>query len=907
MADDVSVRWTRVQTLFEQALDRPKDEQSAWLRAQCGDDPDLYHEVEALLEGDTNQHTLFEGRVADLLTPSDFNAALVTSRAGDRVGPWELADRIGEGGMGAVYRAHRADDFEQTAALKLIKPGMDSEAVVARFQAERQILARLQHPGIARLLDGGLTDERRPYFAMELVDGQPITSYCDDRQLGVADRLRLFVQVCEAVRYAHQSLVVHRDLKPSNILVSPDGEVKLLDFGIARVLEDDRDLELTRTGQRVLTPSYAAPEQVRGEAPTTATDVYALGGLLYRLLCGVPPIDTEGRSAAEVELAVLNEIPKRPSDRVTMDAARHRETSENELATRLRGDLDVICLKALEKEPERRYGSAGELLSDVQRQLDGQPIEARPATRRYRAGLFVKRHRAGVLGTAAALIALVALTGFYTVRLANERDRAEAEAETAQQTAEFLENLFEGATPDGSQGLELTAADLLRAGTRQLEEDLEDQPGVRADLYRVVGKVYRKLGAYDSSVVYLERALAIRQQLDDPLALSEVQSHLAASLRRAGDPERAIELNQAALAIQSEHLGPDAPDVGVLHSAIGAAYHDLAQLDEAEAAYRTAIRILADQPDFADDADGAMNNLAGLLYNRQDYAEAAEIAGRVVRSQEARYDSSRMTVGMAYGTYGMALHDSGDLDGAETAYRSAIRIFRRLSGEDHPSLAYPLLDLGSLQLERGDFDEAQSSIREAMRIQEASLGSDSPELAISNAKLGFLYLESDRLEEAGQQFQTSLGVLRPALGDEHYRVAESAGGLAQVYTNLGDHARAEPLYREASAAFASSFGEDNPHSANYEVRRANALHQLGRSAEADRLFAEAMPHAREVLAEDDTKRATAERLYGSYLADTGQCTEATSVLQNAEALYRQLEDADSAREARQARTRCRTS
>ena len=905
---DITARWTRIQTLFEQALDRPKDEQSAWLRAQCGGDPELYREVDALLEGDAHRHTLFDGRAADLLTPSDFGAALVTSREGERVGPWRLGDRIGEGGMGAVYRAHREGDFQQTAALKLIKPGMDSEAVVARFQAERQILARLQHPGIARLLDGGLTDQKRPYFAMELVDGEPITAYCDERQLDVPARLHLFTQVCEAVRYAHRQLVVHRDLKPSNILVVEDASATprpvLLDFGIARLLADDSDLELTRTGHRVLTPSYAAPEQLRGEPPTTATDVYALGGLLYRLLCGAPPIDTEGRSVAEVELAVLNDTPKRPSDCVTLDAARNRSASEDELARTLRGDLDVICLKALETEPERRYGSAAELLSDVQRQLEGQPIEARPATRRYRTGLFLKRHRAGVVGTAAAVIALIALTGFYTARLANERDRAEAEAATAQQTAEFLEGLFEGADPDEAQGLELTAADLLQAGSRQLEEDLEDQPEVRADLHLVIGKVYRKLGAYDSSRTHLERALALRQQLGDPLGASEVQSHLAVTLRRAGDPEQAIEMNRAAIATQSALVGPDDPEVGVLYSSLGAAYHDLGKLDEAEAAYRETLRILDRQPDYADDRDAVQNNLSGLLYNRQEYAEAAEMAGRVVKSQMERYGPTRTSVGIAWGTYGRALHDSGDPDGAEAAYRQSIDIFRRLLGDDHPSLAYSLLDLGSLQMDRGDYAESEATIREAIRIREAAYAPGDPYIGRAVKNLGFLYLDIGRLDDAELQFTRALESLRPGLGNDHYRVAESAGGLAKVYAAQGRFARAEPLFREAAATFASALGEDNTNAAEYRVRHADALHQLGRNAEAERAFAEAVPLARELLSEDDAKRATVEQLYGSYLASAGRCADATPVLQQAETLFRQLDEAGGVREVRQARARC---
>ncbi|MGB3544379.1 serine/threonine-protein kinase, partial [Rubrivirga sp.] len=380
--NDPVTRWPEIQTLFEQALDRPPDERTAWLRSVCGDDLEVYREVEALLEGDRDQHTVFAGSALDLLAPADLEDALVPSKTGERVGPWVLGERIGAGGMGAVYRAQRADGFEQTAALKRIKPGMDSEAVLARFRAERQILARLEHPGIARLLDGGLAGDGRPYFAMELVEGEPITDYCDGLGLEVDERLRLFVEVCDAVAYAHRQLVVHRDLKPSNVLVTDleDGtrQVKLLDFGIARVLSDDHGDGLTRTGQRVLTPSYAAPEQHRGESPSTATDAYALGVLLYRLLTGTLPTEDKGELAA-LSTSVPTE-PSRPSTRV-QDAATRRD---------LEGDLDTIILKALRLEPERRYGSAAELGADVRRYLEDVPIEARPATAGYRARLFVR-------------------------------------------------------------------------------------------------------------------------------------------------------------------------------------------------------------------------------------------------------------------------------------------------------------------------------------------------------------------------------------------------------------------------------------------------------------------------------------------------------------------------------------
>ena len=538
-------RWTRVQTLFENALDRPPDERSAWLRSVCGNEPDVYREVEALLDGDRHQHALFEGRALDLLGPDDVEAALEQSGAagasglsheGERVGPWVLGERLGEGGMGAVYRAERADGaFEQTAAVKLVKPGMDSAAVLARFEAERQILARLEHPSIARLLGGGLTADARPYFAMELVEGEPLTDHADAHRLGVGARLRLFARVCEAVRYAHQGLVVHRDLKPSNILVAQgadgEAEVKLLDFGIARLLGGDADATLTRTGQRILTPGYAAPEQVRGEAPTTATDVYALGGLLYRLLCGDAPIGTEGRTPREVELAVLDETPPRPSTCVTPDAARDRGTTETALARRLRGDLDTVCLKALAKDPARRYGSAAEMLADVRRHLSGLPIEARPASRGYRLRKFVARHRAAVLATAAGVLLLAGVVGAYTVRLATARDQAEGEARRSEEVVAFLKDLLLGASPYEAPGEELTARELVDRGAARVDTALADEPATQAALQALIAEVYMDLGRPEDAVPLYRRALATLEMEGLAPEAATAQRELGRALR----------------------------------------------------------------------------------------------------------------------------------------------------------------------------------------------------------------------------------------------------------------------------------------------------------------------------------------------------------------------------------------
>ncbi|MEM8559919.1 MAG: serine/threonine-protein kinase, partial [Bacteroidota bacterium] len=694
---DATTRWTRIQNLFEQARARPTDERTAWLRAACGNEPEVYDHVAAMLDGADHEHDLFSGQALDLLSadflPSEvLSVGGIGSREGERVGPWVLGTRLGSGGMGDVYRAVRTDGFEQQAALKLVKPGMDSRAVLARFEAERQILARLQHPGIARFLDGGLTERGRPYFAMEYVEGEPITDHCDRRSLSVDARLALFAEVCEAVRYAHRSLVVHRDLKPSNILVVEREEDEaprpvLLDFGIARVLDDGDhpDGGLTQTGQRVLTPSYAAPEQIRGEPPTTATDVFALGGLLYRLLSGVRPIETEGRTPVQVEQAVLEETPRAPSTAVTAEAGRTRGMTADALAKRLRGDLDVICRTALRKEPERRYGSAAELLADVRRHLGGLPIEARSATRAYRLRKFVGRHRGAVVATAVALIALVALTGVYTVRLAAERDRAEAEAATSAQTVAFLRGLFEGANPDAGQGLDLTAADLLAAGASRIEADLNDQPDVQAVMHRTIGAVYQDLGAFDSARVHLERALALHETFGDPVEVATAQTALGTLLRRTSDLDRSIALHRAALATLQARRNPNAEDIGAVYASLGAALHDRGDLDEAEEAYRAALRHL-EQADAPQRRASALNNLSGLLHDRGHIEAAAGIREQLVAAREELHGPMHTSVALALTGLGVAYHDLGRYDEAEAAYRRAVEIDRALLGDAHPDL-----------------------------------------------------------------------------------------------------------------------------------------------------------------------------------------------------------------------------
>ncbi|MEL6614461.1 MAG: tetratricopeptide repeat protein [Bacteroidota bacterium] len=846
---DVADRWTRIQSLFESALERPEDERTAWLRAACGHDLELYREIESLLQGDAEQHSLFGGRAADLLSASDLEKAFSPSQTGERVGPWQLGERIGTGGMGAVYRAERASgDFEQTAALKLIKPGMDSEAVVARFEAERQILARLQHPGIARLLGGGLTDAGRPYFAMEYVDGEPITDYADARDLGIEARLRLFVDVCEAVRYAHQSLVVHRDLKPSNILVEKgmrDGRgmrdtagttpgvastpgtsggrddrsddakaphpsssriphpssprVKLLDFGIARLLEDDGDALLTRTGHRVLTPTYAAPEQIRGEAPTTATDVYALGGLLYRLLCGVRPLGAPEAPPREVEQAVLNDTPPPPSARISPEAAGARGTSETALARRLRGDLDTICLVALRKEPERRYGSAGEMLADVQRYLDGLPIQARPASRGYRMRKFVARHRAGVAGTAAAVVALVALTGFYTSRLAGERDRVEAEARRSEEVVTFLKDLLLGASPYEAPGEELTARELVDRGAARVDTALADEPATQATIQSLIAEVYMDLGRPEDAVPLYRRAFATLTAEGLAPEAATTQRELGRALREVEQTEDAeYHLRASLAALQS--IPTTAPtEIALTERHLGSLLRDKGEYEDAEALYRSALATARRDRGFADPlTTDIANSLVILLRATDRESEAADLMADVVEADRRTFAPNHPDLGVSLSTYASLLSRAERGPEALKVAREALAIFRAAHPDTtHPDIAGGVQGVALALWADGQLTAADRTYADAIARFKASRGIRDPRtLAAINGygdikeELGDLAAAADLYLEGAQ-----------AAGDIPRYAGVLWQKLAEVRARQGRWRDARGAFQRSAAAF----------------------------------------------------------------------------------------------------------
>ena len=502
----VDERWARVKELFEAAADLDPKERMALLEKECGGDEALRDEIESLIQSDQQTDAFIERPAFEIprdLFPDNVEEPFV----GRQFGAYQVIREIGRGGLGAVYLAARSDDeYRKQVAIKLVRRGLDTEDILRRFRNERQILAQLDHPNIARFIDGGTTDNGLPYFVMEYVKGEPINAYCDAHALPTTERLNLFRKVCAAVTYAHQNLVIHRDLKPSNILVTPEGEPKLLDFGIAKLLGPGDELfTQTMPALRVMTPEYASPEQVQGEKITTASDVYSLGVLLYELLTGQRPHRLKTPAPEEMARAVTEQEPERLSTALLHDS---RFTSHD--ARSLRGDLDNIVLMAMRKEPARRYSSVGQFSEDIRLHLEALPVIARKDTVAYRASKFVSRHQIGVAAAALVLLSLIG-GGVATLIEVRTARRAEAKAEAI---SGFLQKTLQASDPTVNLVGQPTVKDLLDDASKRLAtSELSDQPEVRAELQRIIGATYLSLGQYDPAQQNLSDAIQTQTRI----------------------------------------------------------------------------------------------------------------------------------------------------------------------------------------------------------------------------------------------------------------------------------------------------------------------------------------------------------------------------------------------------------
>lgn len=802
-----AARWARTCAVLDAVFDAPAGQHQQVLEEECAGDRELAREVASLLAEEAKREAWLDTSALEWaadLVDEDVPPRPAAS-PGDHVGSFRLVRELARGGMGTVWEAERADgQFEHRVALKLLKRGLDSDAILARFLQERRILARLEHSNIARLVDGGVTDNGRPYFAMELIDGEPITAWCDARRLSVRQRLELVRDVAGAVQYAHQQLVVHRDLKPSNVLVTETGEVKLLDFGIAKVLDPNLgradSATLTRIGWRMMTPEYAAPEQLQGEAATAATDVYALGVLLYELLAGRRPktVERPERSSAETTLRPLPRL----TTQIGEEVARVRGSSVERLKRTLRGDPETIVQHALEPEPERRYGSAQAFKDDLDRYLAGQPIRARPASPWYRAGKFVARNR---LGVAATVLVTLSLTGgllatAWQARAArHQASEAERQARRAEEVKDFLTNIFEASDPGEWRGQEITAPDLLARGARRAEEELAADPALHAEMLDTIGGLYVSLGDLDQARPLIEQSIERRRELfgEDHEAYAD-SLHLRArwlfgrgSLREAQTAgSRAVEILEARL---GRHAGT-----------------------------ATALGTLAD--------------IESALGNRQRAVRLRRRAMAIHRGFHGRVHKTVLEDLLSLGDVLIAL---GRFSDAEAAIDESLDIARRLYGAESTWVARVLNSRGRLLRERGDTRQALASYAQAVEIARG-FGPEHPDLTTYLVNFGVpLYIEG-RLDEARQVLEEAVDRAREMLPPEHFHLALMLNALALCHRQAGDPVAAEPLLRETTAIVEQSLGPDHDWTFTAWSNLGRVLLQQGRLAAAEPLLSRAL-------------------------------------------------------------------
>lgn len=861
--------WNRLERLFYAALELGPSERTAFLDRECGDDSELRQEVESLLA--------YSAKTLGVLKQPVEEAAqrLTWREVGQQVGPYRLISLLGEGGMGQVYLASRADHlYEQQVAIKLMHAGLkQAQSMLIRFSAERQILANLNHPNIARLLDAGVTDDGAPYLVMEYVNGIRIDEYCRRNKLNPRDILRLFLTVCSAVEYAHKNLVVHRDIKPANILVTADGAPKLLDFGIAKLLLPEVDeLSLTRPTERIMTPEYASPEQVRGEHVTTATDVYALGVLLYELLTGQAPFRLESKSPLEVARVICEQEPQAPS--MVIQSPNQQIAGEN--GSKLDGDLDNIVLMAMRKESSRRYVSASAMSADVQAYLSGYPVQARTDRWSYRSGKFVRRHKAGV---SVAAVAALALVGF-SIAMGVMARRANRERLTAERETQFLNSIFQAATPDESHGKQVMARDLLNQGAKRIDSELAGQPELQATMLDNVGRAYSAIGLQSQAESLLRRAYDIRRGTSGKEALDTASTEIAlgTAIRLQDEYKRAEPLFRDALAIRETKLGNNNLEVSESLDALGECLYWEDRLDEAEPLLRQALAI---QSGLNNDAtDATRNYLAWVLERRGNYPEAADLLRGAV-------DIDRRTKGVDSPDYLISLHDyagvlinSGNLDEAERIERHVLAQREKVFGTDDPDLYYPLNNLGRILLEKGEWQDAVPFLKRSLELRRKQ-GSKDPKLAGALSMWARALQQQGDYQQAEINYKEALQVARDSTGPASWVAAKITASRGLLEFDRGNYAGAEAFARQALEIERKLGREGTPEYASWLIDLAEARLYQGDSKGADPLLRQALTICEQKLNAGHPAIIAAQVRLGEALTQQGKVAEAEPLLRQA--------------------------
>ncbi|NBC27970.1 MAG: tetratricopeptide repeat protein [Bacteroidetes bacterium] len=792
-------RWKKIEYLCQEALGRREEDRIAYLKHSCADDPELFDEVKSLLEH-TGSYWLEEPLVH---MQSSYIFSENLSVSDQMIGPYRLIRPIAAGGMGQVYLAVRNDDqFERFVALKVIHKGGVSDELLDRFYEERQILARLNHSNIARLFDGGTTEDGRPWFAMEYVeDGTPINSYCRNNKLSIEQRLTLFQKVCSAVQYAHQNLIVHHDLKPENILITDRSEPKLLDFGIARFMDLDAPTGPDQDRVHLLTPEYASPEQVLNQPASTTNDIYSLGVILYELISGRLPYSFDENHPEAIRKTVCEQIPPPPS------AAAGSDISSS--------DLDDIILKAINKDQTKRYSSVEQLADDIRRHQQSLPVLAHEPSFLYRAGKFMSRNRLGVAVSGLLVVLVLSFSAVtYIQSLAIEKRAVEVEnqRDRAEQVSRFLINLFGSADPSEAGQPTLSAVELLHRGTEKIETELNNQPEIQAELYLVISEVYEQLGLYDRGIEMARQSLDLYKSFH-----GERHSDIAKSLnaigwlyRQKGNFEEAETYLQSSLAMRKSVLDTNHPDVA-------RTLNDLGVLKQSMGDYAATDSLLAQALDIRrryygdrhESVGVTLSNYAALKWRLGDLETAEEMMRNVLMILKHNLGEENLRVSTAMTNLAAILLSQRKIDEAETFYREALDINYRLVGEEHPDVANGLAHLGNLLRAKGEFEEAEQYLNQSLTLRKKLLGTDHVLVGVSSYTLGELYYDMKQYYRAERQLLSAVDIFGGLFPDGHARTAQVLQTLGELYLERETYRLAKPKLSEALAIMKRVYGKSD--------------------------------------------------------------------------------------------------
>ena len=809
-------RWELIQSIFHEVLDHPASERPALLTELCHGDESLIADVARMLREDESDDSVLDydfPRLAHALM--DDSAAATFS---ENFTPYRLKKLLGEGGMAVVWLAER-EDLGSLAAIKILRDASLSPARRRLFAREQQTLAQLNHPSIAQLHDADTLPDGTPYFVMEYVEGETLTNYCREQKPSLEQMLHLFRSVCEAVSYAHSQAIIHRDLKPSNILVKDDGSVKLLDFGIAkRIVDLQKRPRQTKTTPWLMTPAYAAPEQIRGELAGTQADVYALGVILYELLAGRLPYDLSDQTPGQVEHIIEQREPAPPSALARQASSRLRIGNANW------GELDVLCLKAIHKDVRRRYASVEALIRDIDHYLKREPLEARPDSLVYRTRRFVTRNRTALLQAGVVLGIILALSAFFTVRLARARSRVLASAASTQRIQNFMLTLFDGGDREVGPANSLSAASLVDRGVQEARA-FNGDPQTQIELYQTLATIYQKLGKFDRAEPLLRSALAM--QKNEPGSSSADSARILVSLGLLRIDQAHVsegeQLIRQGLAIDRQELPPGDPQTARAMSALGRALEERGAYNDAVATLNETVQIQSSHAADAADLAVSLNELAEVQYYLGHYDIADSLNQRTLAIDRRIYGTTHPRIADSLVNLGEIQHDLGRDADAEKYYREALAIKMSWYGEVHPDTATCMAAVGQSLVYQKKYDEAAPFLERALEIQEQVYGKMHPQVAIALNQVGVLELRRKHMDAALADFMRMADINRAAYGDGHYLVGVALINVGEVYFEENKFPEAEKYFRATLDRFVQQLPKGHPNIAIAQVKLGKTL------------------------------------------------------------------------------------